>query len=172
MPKALYQPLPLIDANQLSDEELKKQRWIGPMLAAIKHIRKKDMTEYALKILASTLWNPDNPEERPLLKLLLNYLFRRGNIKLTQKAITAKTQQLPHAIRRDVMTLAEQLQKEGMLIGQKEGLQKGKLQGKREGKQESMTEVALKLLVEGSEIAFVQKITGLSITEIEALKNQ
>ena len=49
MSEVLYQPLPLIDANQLSDEALKKQQWIGPLLTAMKYIRQKDMTNKRLK---------------------------------------------------------------------------------------------------------------------------
>jgi len=48
MSEVLYQPLPLIDANQLSDEALKKP-WIGPLLTAMKYIRQKDMTNKRLK---------------------------------------------------------------------------------------------------------------------------
>jgi len=155
MSKVLYQKLPLIDVNQLSDEELKKQHWIGPMLTAMKYIRKKDMTEQALAILSSIMWNTDKPEEKSLLRLLLNYLFRRGNIQTKVIKTQARTRQLPHAIRRDVMTLAEQLQQEG----------------RNEGIQENTKEIAIKLLDEGSEVAFVHKITGLPIKQIEALKN-
>ncbi len=57
------------------------------------------------------------------------------------------------------MTLAEQLQQED------------RNEGKLEGIQENTKEIAIKLLDEGSEIAFVHKITGLSIKKIEALKN-
>lgn len=154
MPNALYQPLPLIDANQLSDEELKKQQWISPLLTAMKYIRKKDLTDYALKILTSIRWNANKADEKSLLRLLLNYLFQGGNITLTAVTVKSKIQQLPHSIRRDVMTLAEQLEEQGML----------------KGKMETAKEIAIKLLAEGSEIAFVQKITGLSTTDIEALK--
>ncbi|MEJ2417991.1 MAG: Rpn family recombination-promoting nuclease/putative transposase, partial [Exilibacterium sp.] len=47
----LFQPLPLIDVNQLSDEELLQQQWVGPVAMALKHIREADMTPYALRIL-------------------------------------------------------------------------------------------------------------------------
>ncbi|ARN73159.1 Rpn family recombination-promoting nuclease/putative transposase [Oceanicoccus sagamiensis] len=166
MHKVLYKPLPLIDANQLSDKELKQQRWIGPMLTAMKYIRQKDMTNNVMDILASLLWNTEKHDEKPLLKLLLNYIFRGGNINVKDVAIRAKTQRITHSVRRDVMTTAEQLEAQGM----RKGIEKGKLEGKREGKQESMNEVAIKLLNEGAEIAFVQKITGLSPAEIQALK--
>ena len=152
MSKVLYQKLPLIDANQLSDEALKKQRWIGPMLAAMKHIRKRDMTNEALDIQTSIMWNTDKPVEKSLLRLLLNYLFRRGNIQINKMTVKTKTQQLPQSIRRNVMTLAEQLEERG--------------------RKENSKEIAIKLLKEGSETAFVHKITGLSIAEVEQLKQQ
>ena len=156
MSKVLQQKLPLIDANQLSDIDLKKQRWIGPMLTAMKYIRKRDMTDKALELLASIVWDVDKPEEKPLLRLLLNYLFRRGNIRIKEMTIQTKTQKIPHSIRRDVITLAEQLEQKG----------------RNEGIQEKTKDIAIKLLTEGSDVAFIQKITGLSINEIEALKQQ
>lgn len=51
-------------------------------------------------------------------------------------------------------------------------MQQGERKGRREGKHETATEIALKLLAEGSEVAFVQKITGLASSDIEVLKQQ
>ena len=58
------------------------------------------------------------------------------------------------------MTLAEQLIAEGHQKGIQEGLQKGKF------------EVAKQLLREGVEIAFIAKMTGLSLDKLKLLDEE
>ena len=53
-----------------------------------------------------------------------------------------------------VMTISEQFREEG----RREGIEKGKI------------EVAKQLLAEKAELTFIQRITGLSLVKIEALK--
>lgn len=89
MHKVLCQPIPLIDANQLSDEELKKQRWIGPLLAAMKHIRQKDMTNHAMKILASILWDAEKQEEKSLTVTHRNQSSRPFRVYLLTTSMTS-----------------------------------------------------------------------------------
>lgn len=60
------------------------------------------------------------------------------------------------------MTLAEQLIAEGLQKGRLEGLQKGRLEGK--------LEVANRLLLEGAELSFIAKITGLSLEKLKEFK--
>lgn len=43
--------IPLVDVNQLSDEALKQQSWVGPMARALKHIRDRDLSETLLELL-------------------------------------------------------------------------------------------------------------------------
>ena len=56
--------------------------------------------------------------------------------------------------------------KEGLKKGELKGLKKGELKGLKEGK----IETALNMLAEGSDIAFISKVTGLSRQQIENLK--
>ncbi|MBC6415206.1 MAG: hypothetical protein GDA46_02300 [Bdellovibrionales bacterium] len=49
-----------------------------------------------------------------------------------------------------------------------EGMQKGRKEGQRKGRQE----IALNMLKEKIEIAFINKLTGFSKEEIKKLKNQ
>jgi predicted transposase/invertase (TIGR01784 family) len=55
------------------------------------------------------------------------------------------------------------------------GLEKGKQQGRQEGLQqgelEKAKDIALKMLNEGIDTAFISKITDLSPADIERLKN-
>jgi predicted transposase/invertase (TIGR01784 family) len=182
MNEVLYQPVPLIDVNQLSDDALKQQQWVGPMALAMKHIREVDLAPYALDILSSVSWSLGQGEAVELLQLLVNYLFNAGNIDDINAFIEADVERLSEPVRGEVMTIAEKLKEMGI----QEGLQRGKLEGKREGRREGVLEgrregvlegrregmqnVALTMLKEGVDIAFIVKVTSLSVEEVEHLR--
>ena len=58
----------------------------------------------------------------------------------------------------------------GLKKGRVEGLATGLKKGRVEGRRESMQEVALNLLKEGADLAFVAKTTKLPKSEIKKLK--
>jgi len=64
---------------------------------------------------------------------------------------------------------------EGKLEGMQEGERKGKLEGmqegERKGKLEGKLEIAQAMLVKGLDVNFIAEITGLSVSEIERIKN-
>jgi predicted transposase/invertase (TIGR01784 family) len=153
MPEILYNEINVVDVNEISDKKLSEQPWAGPMARALKHIRQKDMTPYALDILRSILWPLDNHEGMDLLQLLLNYLLRVGNIEDVDTFIDISTKQLSGLMRSEVMTFAETLEERGIQKGREEGIQK----------------VALTMLKEGVDTAFIIKTTGLSLTDIGRL---
>ena len=175
IPDMVTKPLRLIDVNQLSDKELKQQEWVGPMALAMKHIRQANLNPYAIDILASLPWALDSIQEREMLDLLLKYLLRGGNIKDVNVFMKQHAEQLSRPVRRAVMTAAEQLEAIGLEKGMQKGLEKGKQQGRQEGLQqgelEKAKDIALKMLNEGIDAAFISKITGLSSADIERLKN-
>ena len=72
--------------------------------------------------------------------------------------------QISREVGEKVMTLAEQLIAEGHQKGIQEGLQKGVQKGK--------FEVAKQLLREGVEIAFIAKMTGLSLDKLKLLDEE
>ena len=60
--------------------------------------------------------------------------------------------------------------KEGLATGLKKGIATGLKKGRVEGRRESMQEVALNMLKEGADVAFVAKTTKLPKSEIKKLK--
>ena len=154
MEEVLYQPLPLIDVNQLSDEQLKQQQWVGPMALALKHIRERDMTPFALDILSALPWSLKDAEAMELLQLLVNYLLNVGNIEDITGVLDASTQRVPGRVRSEIVTAAEQL----------------KDLGRQEGWQQCAEAVALTMLQEDADTAFVAKMTKLSEVDIERLR--
>ncbi|MEL6749360.1 MAG: transposase [Pseudomonadota bacterium] len=62
---------------------------------------------------------------------------------------------------------AERFRQEGL----QKGLKKGLLQGHQEGHQEGLYQVASNLLNKGSDLNFVQEVTGLSAQDMQQLRN-
>ena len=67
--------------------------------------------------------------------------------------------------------LQKGLQK-GLQEGLEKGLQKGIETGKQKGQREKSIDVARRMLAFGQDIEFIHKVTGLPVTEIEALRNK
>ena len=166
MQDVLYQPVPLIDVNQLSDEELKQQQWVGPMALALKHIREAGMTPYAMDILNALPWSMSDLEAVELLQLLLSYLLKVGKIEDINTFVEVGSEQLPKPVRSEMMTAAEALEERGIQKGKLEG----KLEGIQEGIQEGVEKVVLAMLEVGTELAFIAKMTGLPEVDIERLR--
>lgn len=59
------------------------------------------------------------------------------------------------------MSLAEKLIEQGVQKGLREGELKGKIEGK--------LEIAKRMLAEGSDLVFIEKVTALSIDQIKKL---
>jgi predicted transposase/invertase (TIGR01784 family) len=165
MREVLYQPLSLIDVNQLTDEELMKQQWVGPMARALKHIRERDLAPFALDILGTLTWSMTEAEAVELLQLLLNYLLKVGNIEDVKTFVEVSTERLSGPVRSEIMTFADKLKDEGM----QQGIQEGRREGIQAGSQERAEKIALTMLQEGVEAAFVAKVTGLSLSHVERL---
>ena len=60
---------------------------------------------------------------------------------------------------------------EGHEEGMQKGMEKGKAEGMQEGMEKGMQAVALNMLKSGFDTAVIAKMTGLSIDEINKLKN-
>ena len=52
------------------------------------------------------------------------------------------------------------------------GIQKGKQEGKQEGKIEGKQDIALRMLNEGVELAFISKVTDLSLADLKGLQEK
>ena len=66
------------------------------------------------------------------------------------------------------MTLAERL----ILRGKREGELSGELRGELRGKLEGRLEVATRMIEEGSNLAFVKKVTQLPLETLKGLQEQ
>jgi len=77
-------------------------------------------------------------------------------------------EQLSSPVRSEMMTFAEKMEERGIQKGKQEGILEGKQEGKIEGKQD----IALRMLNEGVELAFISKVTDLSLADLKRLQEK
>ena len=123
MQDTLFQPVPIVDVNQIPDEELKQQSWVGALSMAMKYIRVEEMTTRALEAL-KILPILDNARAREIRHHLLAYLFNTGNIDDMEGFVEASGQ-LPNPTRNEIMSLAEKLEARGEARGEVRGEVRG-----------------------------------------------
>jgi predicted transposase/invertase (TIGR01784 family) len=142
-------PFQLIDLGQIDDETLKQHAWAGVMEFALKHIFARDILPW-LKDIAGTLHQLDNAGGRDFIAIVLQYLLERGELSDKEAFFKLIDTQISHEVGEQIMSLAEQLKEEGRI--------------------EKENEIAMRMLEEGSDPAFVAKVTGLSLDKIKKLQ--
>jgi len=135
----------------------------------MKYIYEKDFLP-ALKDLINDLKDIEIQGEMNYIYTILSYIIEAGELDKQEFVKTIKTG-LTQVNEVNIMTLAEQFRQEGRqeciaLAEQrkKEGLQEGKL--------EAFKTVTLKLFDQGMTSAQVVNITGLTVQEVEQLKDK
>lgn len=155
--KYFLKPFQLIDLNKITDEELQKQPWWGALALTLKHIYARNMTPYLQFILDLLKLVQELENGKKYAEGIIFYIFNRGEID--KEDFLEKIQaQLSPEIGEDVMTVAEQLKKEGIQQGIQQGIQKAQM------------EIAARLLENHENLSNIAKITGLSLEKIEELK--
>jgi predicted transposase/invertase (TIGR01784 family) len=136
---------------------LAARAWSGVMEFSLKHIFARDILPW-LKDIADTLHQLDIAGGRDFIAIVLQYLLERGELSDKDEFFKLIDTQISHEVGEKIMSLAEQLKEEGLI----EGMLKGELKKEKE--------IAKRLLEEGSDPAFVAKITGLSLDKIKELQ--
>lgn len=154
-------PFQLIDLGQIDDETLKQHAWSGVMEFVLKHIFARDILPH-LKDIAQILHHLDETGGRDFIEIVLQYLLERGELSDKEAFFELIDTKISHEVGDKIMSLAEQLKEEGRL--------EGKLEGKLEGELKSKLDIAKRMLEEGSDPIFIEKVSGLSRDQIKALK--
>ncbi len=158
----------LVDLQKQSDDEIEKKKHLGMMEYMLKHIKARDILNLWQSILEKfessieidkkngyiyikwLLWysdaKVDEEKQVELAKIIASYLKKEDQEELMR---TIADKYIDEGIA------------QGMQIGRNEGMQIGEAKGKYE--------VAKNMLNAGSDTAFISKVTGLSISEINNL---
>ncbi len=168
MQKMFENPVPLIDVNQITDDELKQQALLGIITTALKYSRSQDVGPDLLWIMKKlSSMELDEYLKKTVTKTTLNYMINAGNIANIELFLK-EMWQLPEPVRGEFMTAAEQLRD----YWAKEDLEKSREEGLEEGLEKGKEEVAINLLENGSDPRFIARITGLELAVILKLKTQ
>lgn len=165
-------PVPLIDVNQVHDDEVKRQQLLGIMTGALKHSRDRDIGHYLIGQLEN-LQAIDLTDQLTLqfIRTTLIYMFGVGNIANPEQLIK-DAQRLPKPVRGEIMTAAEKFQAMGEVRGLEKGREIGIEEGLEKGLEKGFETTAINALKEGADPRFVERITGLELAFILKLKAQ
>ena len=70
------------------------------------------------------------------------------------------------------MTFAEKMEERGIQKGKQEGILEGKQEGMLEGETRGKQDIALRMINEGVELAFISKVTDLSLADLKRLQEK
>ncbi|KDO02115.1 Rpn family recombination-promoting nuclease/putative transposase [Rickettsia tamurae] len=170
----------VVNVHDIPDDELKKQAWAGILQFFMKHIHERDLLkrwyeiadllpefaklnigiDYLELILTYTLIKIEKSDKIELEKILKSRLNNQQGEKLmTSLAHHWKEEGIQQGIAK------------GMQIGEAKGLQIGEAKGLQIGEAKKTMEVAKNMIAAGADTDFIAKVTGLSIDEINKLKN-
>jgi predicted transposase/invertase (TIGR01784 family) len=177
--KTLIEDFKLIDLTQINDEELQNSQYSGFMLSLLKHIRDKELRKFfELEKLRIKIISESNMD---LIELALYYILKfRDDIGydpvLEFKSAVSQSKS------EEIMTIMERIEQENFRKGIVQGIEKGIVQGIEKGREEGIEkgreegiekgreEVAKAMLLDGDSIEKISRITGLSVSSIQKLK--
>ena len=154
--KYFLKPFQLLDLGRIDDDSIRQHAWSGIMEFALKHIFARDILPH-LRNIADLMQQVDQQGGGDYLAIVLQYLLERGELSDKEAFFNLIEQQISHQVGEKIMSLSEQLRQEGKLEGIREGEMKGKL------------EIAERMLAEGSDPIFIEKVSGLSIDQIKKM---
>ena len=170
---------PLIDVTVIPDDEIMQHRRIALLELVQKHIRQRDMLEFTeqLVTLLSKRYTTDKQ-----VRSLMSYMLQVGETNNFEMLIEKLTSAVPEH-EETLMTIAEQLRREGeargiqvgeargIQVGRQEGIQAGRQEGRQEGRQDTLNEMARNMLLNGMDEQKVMDITGLTANDLALLSH-
>lgn len=160
---------PLVDVSLIPDEEIMKHRRMAALTLLQKHIRRRDLAELTESL--STLLLAGNLSVSQVSSLT-HYIIHAGDSANAEMFIRELAGRVPRH-QEELMTIAQQLEQNGMTKGLKQGLEQGLEQGREEGREQGIEqgkrEIARNMLKHGIDPNIVMKITALSQKELAQL---
>jgi recombination-promoting nuclease RpnB len=147
---------PVINVNTIPDEILTDRVWSGTLEFIMQHRFRQNFNQSLIAI-AENLNTLLSKQNRQLVLELLTYIVNLDEEhRSIQELINMIHNQLPPNVESEIMNLAEILKQEG----------------RQEGRFEEKIATAEKMLLSGSDPAFVVTVTELSLQEVKKMKKQ
>ena len=159
-------PYQLVDMSCYSDEELKAHGTADAFEMIQKHIFDRDNFAFYQEFCQNVLQSAVDALGDEYLINLMRYAIGKGEggTDNADRLIELVATSLPKKGGK-FMTMLEALEKRG----EERGVQKGIQKGIQKGAEQQSETIARNLLINGSDVAFVAKVTGLSQEKIEAI---
>ncbi|AJQ52517.1 Rpn family recombination-promoting nuclease/putative transposase [Rickettsia conorii] len=158
----------LVDLQKQSDNEIEQKKHLGMMEYMLKHIKARDILNLWQSLLERFESSIEIDKENGYI--YIKWLLWYSDAKVSEDKQVELAKIIAKHLKKEeqeglMRTIADKYIDEGiaqgMQIGRSEGMQIGEAKGKYE--------VAKNMLNAGSDIAFISKVTGISIQEINKL---
>ena len=158
----------LVDLQRQSDNEIEQKQHLGMMEYMLKHIKARDILNLWQSLLEKFASSIEIDKENGYI--YIKWLLWYSDAKVSEDKQVELAKIIASYLKKEdqeglMRTIADKYIDEGiaqgMQIGRNEGMQIGEAKGKYE--------VAKNMYNAGSDIAFISKVTGLSISEINDL---
>lgn len=153
-------PYQLIDLTRASDEELVRYEWFRIAALLSKHVHDVDILPF-LKGVMELLQKLENCGEFRYINLSIRYIMEAVSVSNKEEFFKTITQGLRGEYK--MMTIAEQLKREGRKEGFKQGTEKGA--------EEKAVLIAKNMLAENLPLNLITKLTGITARQLKAFKH-
>lgn len=170
--RQLYtQDFPLVDITVIPDDEIMQHKSIALLELVQKHARRRDILEF-IDQFVTLLGQGYNTDKQ--ITSLMYYIFQVGETVNIDELMDKLRLAAPEH-EETLMTIAEQLRREGeakgIQKGRQEGIQLGETKGRQEGIQEGIKKIATNMLLNGIDNQTIINITGLTAEELTLLSH-
>jgi len=161
------QAFPLVDVTVIPDDEIMQHKRIALLELVQKHIRQRDMLEFIEKL--GTLLSKGYTTDKQV-RSLMSYMLQVGETNNLEVLVEKLTTAAPE-YEETLMTIAEQLRRQGEARGEARGIELGETKGRQEGIQEGIQKMAHNMLLKGIDTQTIMSITGLTEKELALLSH-
>ncbi|MFP3012122.1 MAG: Rpn family recombination-promoting nuclease/putative transposase [Rickettsia sp.] len=158
----------LVDLQQQSDDEIEKKQYLGMMEYMLKHIKARDILNLWQSLLEKFESSIEVDKENGYI--YIKWLLWYSDVKVSEDKQVELTKIIASYLKTEdqeglMRTIADKYIDEGIA----QGMQIGRSEGMQIGEAKRTMEVAKNMYNAGSDISFISKVTGLSISELNKL---
>lgn len=166
----------LVDLQKQSDDEIEQKKHLGMMEYMLKHIKARDILNLWQSLLEK--FESSIEVDKKNGYIYIKWLLWYSDAKVSEDKQVELAKIIASYLKKEdqeglMRTIADKYIDEGiaqgMQIGEAKGMQIGRNEGMQIGRNEGKYEVAKNMLNAGSDISFISKVTGLSISELNRL---
>ena len=164
---------PLVDITRIPDDDIMQHRSMAALTLLQKHIRRRDLAELSERL--STILRTGYLSSSQIATLI-HYIIHAGDSANAEIFIRELANRVPQ-YEEELMTIAQQLEQNGIKKGLKQGIEQGieqgreqgLEQGREQGLEQGKRDIARNMLQHGIDPNIVMKITALSPKELAQL---